>query len=180
MVRFDATQPVSGLGAGGRGVAVGPTARWQAAETPGFGRLASVSAELAFSHREGIVRRLMAGEAVSAAPRAELIRRYEQAISAGTIASPAPRSRTADALFEELGRLFTVARESPASAAQEDIDWAGIELMLRLLDAPGPVNVVRRCPRPGRTSPGAAASLDIDGHAIEMMLRLLDASGHSA
>ena len=137
VVRFDATQPVSGLGAGGRGVAVGPTARWQAAETPGFGRLASVSAELAFSHREGIVRRLMAGEAVSAAPRAELIRRYEQAISAGTIASPAPRSRTADALFEELGRLFTVARESPASAAQEDIDWAGIELMLRLLDARG-------------------------------------------
>ena len=137
VVRFDATQPVSGLGAGGRGVAAGPTAGWQAAETPGFGRLASVSDEPQLSHREGIVRRLMAGEAVSAAPRAELIRRYEQAISVGAIASPAPRTRTAPALFEDLRRLFVAARESPASAAQEDIDWAAIELMLRLLDAPG-------------------------------------------
>ena len=137
VARFDATQPVSSLGAGSRGIAVGPTAGWQAAETPGFGRLASTSAELAFSHREGIVHRLMAGEAVSAASPAELIRRYERAISAGTIASPAPRARTADALFEDLHRLFTAARVSPASAAQENIDWAGIELMLRLLDAPG-------------------------------------------
>ena len=137
MVGFDATQPVSRLGAGGRGLAVGPTGGWQAAETPGFGRLASTSADLVLSHREGIVRRLMAGEAVSSAPRAELRRRYDQAISAGAIVSPAPRARTAAALFEDLRRLFTVARESPASAAQEDIDWAAIELMLRLLDAPG-------------------------------------------
>ena len=137
VVPFDATQPVSSLGAGGRGITVGPTGGWQAAATPGFGRLASTSAELPFSHREGIVRRLMAGEALSAAPRAELIRRYDQAISAGTIASPAPRARTAAALFEDLRRLFVAARESPASAAQEDIDWAAIELMLRLLDAPG-------------------------------------------
>ena len=115
----------------------GPTGGWQAAETPGFGRLASTSADLVLSHREGIVRRLMAGEAVSAAPRAELIRRYEQAISVGAIASPAPRTRTAPALFEDLRRLFVAARKSPASAAQEDIDWAAIELMLRLLDAPG-------------------------------------------
>ena len=136
MVGFDATQPVSSLGAGGRGIAGGPTAGWQAAETPGFGRLASTSADLVLSYREGIVRRLMAGEAVSSAPRAELRRRYDQAISAGTIASPAPRARTAAALFEDLRRLFTAARVSPASAAQEDIDWAGIELMLRLLDAP--------------------------------------------
>ena len=137
VVGLDATQPVSSLGAGGRGIAVGLTAGRQAAETPGFGRLASTSAELAFSHREGIVRRLMAGEAVSAAPRAELIRRYEQAISVGAIASPAPRARTAPALFEDLRRLFVAARESPASAALEDIDWAAIEWMLRLLDAPG-------------------------------------------
>ena len=137
VVRLDATQPVSGLGAGGRGVAAGPTAGWQAAATPGFGRLAPTSAELAFSHREGIVHRLVAGEAVSAAPRSELIRRYERAISAGTIAAPAPRARTAAALFEDLGRLFTAARVSPASAVLEDIDWAAIELMLRLLDAPG-------------------------------------------
>ena len=137
VVPFDAMQPVSSLGAGGRGIAVGPTAGWQATETPGFGRLASSSAELAFSHREGIVRRLMAGEAVSAAPRAELIRRYEQAISVGAIASPAPRARTAPALFEDLRRLFVAARESPASAVLEEIDWAAIEWMLRLLDAPG-------------------------------------------
>ena len=137
VVRFDATLPVGSQGAGGRGIAVGPTGGWQAAETPGFGRLASTSADLVLSHREGIVRRLMAGEAVSAAPRAELIRRYEQAISVGAIASPAPRTRTAPALFEDLRRLFVAARKSPASAAQEDIDWAAIELMLRLLDAPG-------------------------------------------
>ena len=137
VVEFDATQPVSSLGAGGRGIAVGSTAGWQAAETPGFGRLASTSADLVLSHREGIVRRLMAGEAVSSAPRAELRRRYDQAISAGAIVSPAPRARAAAALFEDLRRLFTVARESPAAAAQEDIDWAAIELMLRLLDAPG-------------------------------------------
>ena len=137
MVGFDATQPVSSLGAGGRGLAVGPTGGWQAAETPGFGRLASTSADLVLSHREGIVRRLMAGDAVSSAPRAELRRRYDQAISAGAIVSPAPRARTAAALFEDLRRLFTVARESPASAALEDIDWAAIELMLRLFDAPG-------------------------------------------
>ena len=137
VVGFDPTQPVSSLGAGGRGNTVGPTAGWQAAETPGFARLASISADPVLSHREGIVHRLMAGEAVSAAPRTELIRRYNQAISAATIASPAPRARTAAALFEDLGRLFTAARVSPASAAQEDIDWAAIELMLRLLDAPG-------------------------------------------
>ena len=137
VVRSDATQPVGSLGAGGRGLAVGSTGGWQAAETPGFGRLASISADLTLSHREGIVRRLLEGEALSAASPAELRLRYERAISAGTVASPAPRARTADALMEELGRLFTVARESPASAAQEDIDWAGIELMLRLLDAPG-------------------------------------------
>ena len=137
VVKIDATQPVSGLEAGGRGVAVGPTAGWQAAETPGFGRLASTSAELAFSHREGIVRRLMAGEAVSAAPRAELIRRYERAISAGTIASPTPRARTAAALFEDLRRLFVAARTFPGAAASLDIDWNAIETMLRLLDASG-------------------------------------------
>ena len=109
--RFDATQPVSSLGAGGRGIAGGPIGGWQAAETPGFGRLASVSlsAEPQLSRREQIVHRLMAGEAVSAALRSELIRRYDQAISAGTIASPAPRARTAAALFEDLGRLFTAA-----------------------------------------------------------------------
>ena len=141
VVRFDATQPVSSLGAGGRGLAVGPTGGWQAAETPGFGRLASNSAELPFSRRERIVHRLMTGEALSAAQRAELLGRYERAISAGTIASPAPRVRTAAALLEDLRRLFTAARESPASAllspALEDIDWAAIEWMLRLLDEPG-------------------------------------------
>ena len=137
VVEFDATQAVRSLGAGGRGIVVGPTGGWQAAATPGFGRLASTSAELAFWHREGIVRRLMAGEAVSAAPRAELIRRYERAISAGTIASPAPRARTAAALFEDLRRLLVAARTSPGAAASLDIDWNAIETMLRLLDASG-------------------------------------------
>ena len=137
VVEFDATQAVRSLGAGGRGIVVGPTGGWQAAATPGFGRLASTSAELPFSRREGIVHRLMAGEAVSAAPRAELIRRYERAISAGTIASPAPRARTAAALFEDLRRLFVAARTSPGAAASLDIDWNAIETMLRLLDASG-------------------------------------------
>ena len=141
MVGFDATQPVSSLGAGGRGVAVGPTAGWQAAEAPGFGRLASIPAELAFSRREQIVHRLMTGEALSAAQRADLLGRYERAIGAGTIASPVPRARTAAALLEDLRRLSTAARVSPASAllspALEDIDWAAIELMLWLFDAPG-------------------------------------------
>ena len=141
VVRFDATQPVSSLGSGGRGIAVGPTAGWQAAETPGFGRLASIPAELALSHREQIVHRLMTGEALSAAQRSELMHRYERAIRAGTIASPAPRARTAAALLEDLRRLSTAARVSPACAllspALEDIDWAAIELMLRLFDAPG-------------------------------------------
>ena len=135
-VGLDATQPVSSPGAGGRGIAVGPTGGWHAAETPGFGRLASISAELPLARRERIVHRLMAGEALSATPRAELIRLYDRAIRAGTIASPAPRVRTAAALFEDLRRLFTTARESPACAALADIDWAAIELMLRLLDAP--------------------------------------------
>ena len=141
VVRFDATQPVSSLGSGGRGIAVGPTAGWQAAETPGFGRLASTPAELALSHREQIVHRLMTGEALSAAQRSELMHRYERAIRAGTIASPAPQARTAAALLEDLRRLSTAARVSPActllSPALEDIDWAAIELMLRLFDAPG-------------------------------------------
>ena len=141
MVGFDATQPVSSLGAGGRGVAVGPTAGWQAAEAPGFGRLASIPAELAFSRREQIVHRLMTGEALSAAQRADLLGRYERAIGAGTIASPVPRARTAAALLEDLRRLSTAARVSPAAAllspALEDIDWAAIELMLWLFDAPG-------------------------------------------
>ena len=141
VVRFDATQPVSSLGAGGRGIAVGPTAGWQAAETPGFGRLASIPAELPLSRRERMVHRLMTGEAVSPAQRSELMRRYERAIRAGTIASPAPRARTAAALLEDLRRLSTAARVSPACAllspALEDIDWAAIELMLRLFDAPG-------------------------------------------
>ena len=141
VVQFDATQPVSSLGAGGRGVAVGPTAGWQAAETPGFGRLASISAEVPLSRRERMVHRLMTGEALSAAQRSELLGRYERAIRAGTIASPAPRTRTAAALLEDLRRLSTAARVSPACAllspALEDIDWAAIELMLRLFDAPG-------------------------------------------
>ena len=145
MIGFDATQPVSSVGAGGRGIAVGPTAGWQSAEAPGFSRLASIPAELALSRREQIVHRLMTGEALSAAQRSELIGRYERAISAGTIASPAPRTRTAAALLEDLRRLSTAARVSPASALLspaledivDDIDWAAIELMLRLFDAPG-------------------------------------------
>ena len=137
VVGLDATQPVGSLGAGGRGIVVDPTVGWQAAETPGFGRLASTSAERALSRREQMVHRLMTGEPLSVAQRSELIRRYERAISAGTIASPAPRARTAAALLEDLRRLSTAARVSPASAALEDIDWAAIEWMLRLLDAPG-------------------------------------------
>ena len=141
VVRFDATQPVSSLGAGDRGIAVGPTAGWQAAETPGFGRLASISAELAFSRREQIVHRLMTGKPLSVAQRSELIGRYERAIRAGMIASPAPRARTAAALLEDLRQLSTAARVSPVTAllspALDDIDWAAIELMLRLFDAPG-------------------------------------------
>ena len=141
MVRFEATQPVSSLGAGDRGIAVGPTGGWQAAETPGFGRLASISAELAFSRREQIVHRLMTGEPLAVAQRSELIGRYERAIRAGMIASPAPRARTAAALLEDLRQLSTAVRVSPVTAllspALEDIDWAAIELMLRLFDAPG-------------------------------------------
>ena len=137
VVGFGATQPVSSLGAGGRGIAGGPTGGWQAAETPGFGRLASTSAEVPLSRREQIVHRLMTGEALSPAQRSELLRRYERAIGVGTIASQAPRARTAAALLEDLRRLSTATRVSPAPAALEDIDWAAIELMLRLFDAPG-------------------------------------------
>ena len=141
VVRFEATQPVSSLGAGDRGIAVGPTGGWQAAETPGFGRLASISAELAFSRREQIVHRLMTGEPLAVAQRSELIGRYERAIRAGMIASPAPRARTAAALLEDLRQLSTAVRVSPVTAlhspALDDIDWAAIELMLRLFDSPG-------------------------------------------
>ena len=137
VVGLDATQPVSSLGAGGRGIAGGPTGGWQAAETPGFGRLASTSAEVPLSRREQIVHRLMTGEALSPAQRSELLQRYERAIGVGTIASQAPRARTAAALLEDLRRLSTATRVSPAPAALEDIDWAAIELMLRLFDAPG-------------------------------------------
>ena len=140
-VRFDATQPVNSLGAGGRGIAVGPTGGWQAAEAPGFGRPASISAELPLWRRVQIVHRVAAGEALSPEQLSELIRRYERTIRGATIASPAPRARTAAALLEDLRLLSTAARVSPASAllspALEDIDWAAIELMLRLLDAPG-------------------------------------------
>ena len=117
--------------------AVGVESVSAGSRTPGFGRLASTSVELPVSRREQIVHRLMTGEALSAAQRSELIRRYDQAISAGTIAAPSPRARTAAALLEDLRRLSTAARVSPASAALEDIDWVAIEWMLRLLDAPG-------------------------------------------
>ena len=132
---------MNSLGAGGRGIAVGPTGGWQAAEAPGFGRPASISAELPLWRRVQIVHRVAAGEALSPEQLSELIRRYERTIRGATIASPAPRARTAAALLEDLRLLSTAARVSPASAllspALEDIDWAAIELMLRLLDAPG-------------------------------------------
>ena len=137
VVRFDPESPAGSVSAGRSGIPVSAPEGWQGDETPGFGRLASGSGELPLSVRESIVHRLIAGEAISALPRSELIRRYERAIRAATIASPAPRARTAAALFEDLRRLFTAARESPACAALEDIDWAAIVLMLRLLDAPG-------------------------------------------
>ena len=130
VIRLDATQPASSLGAGGRGIAVGPTAGWQAAETPGFGRLASISAELPLSRRAQIVHRLMAGEGLSAARRAELLR-------AAMIASPAAPAPSAAALFVDLRRLFVAVRTAPGTAASLDIDWNAIETMLRLLDAPG-------------------------------------------
>ena len=135
VVRFDATQPVSRLGAGGGRIAVGPTGGWQAGETPGFGRLASISVELPFSRREQIVHRLMAGEWLSAARRAELSGRYNQVLSAAAIASPAARAPSAAALFEDLRRLFDAAGDSFGAAASLDIDWNVIETMLRLLDA---------------------------------------------
>ena len=137
VVRFDPESPAGSVSAGRSGIPVSAPEGWQGNDTPGFGRLASGSGELPLSVRESIVHRLIAGEAISALPRSELIRRYERAIRAGTIASPAPRARTAAALLEDLRRLFTAARESPACAALEDIDWAAIVLMLRLLDAPG-------------------------------------------
>ena len=130
VIRFGATQRVSSLGAGGRGIAVGPTGGWQAAETPGFGRLASISAELALSRRAQIVHRLMAGEGLSAARRAELLR-------GAMIASPAAPAPSAAALFVDLRRLFVAVRTAPGTAASLDIDWNAIETMLRLLDASG-------------------------------------------
>ena len=138
---FHATQPGSSLGAGGREIAAGPTAGWQAAETPGFGRLASIPAEVPLSRREEIVHRVITGEASAAARRPELMRRYEGAIRAGAIASPVPHARTAAALLVDLRWLSAVARTSipfaVVSPSLEDIDWAAIELLLRLLDSPG-------------------------------------------
>ena len=138
---FHATQPGSSLGAGGREIAAGPTAGWQAAETPGFGRLASIPAEFPLSRREEIVHRVITGEASAAARRPELMRRYEGAIRAGAIASPVPHARTASALLVDLRWLSAVARTSIPfallSPSLEVIDWAAIELLLRLLDSPG-------------------------------------------
>ena len=137
---FHATQPGSSLGAGGREIAAGPTAGWQAAETPGFGRLASIPAEFPLSRREEIVHRVITGEASAAARRPELMRRYEGAIRAGAIASPVPHARTGAALLIDLRSLSAVARISIPfallSPSLEDIDWAAIELLLRLLDSP--------------------------------------------
>ena len=134
---FDVTRPASTVAAGRPGTPAGGTDGWQAANTPGFGRLASSSREVPFSRGEQILTRLIAGEAPSDAEATLRASRLTDPVVPRELDASAPQLQSMDALLSELHRLADVAGSSPGSVVDTGtIDRSTLEILLALLDAP--------------------------------------------
>ena len=150
----------------------------QTGETPGFARLAWRAGEFPLSHRESLVQWVMTSEILQEMTHDELIRHYEEGISAGRVSPSAPSARSAlsvHGLPSEIGRLFAAGKTSPAAAASlEDIDWGGIDTLRQLVDPPpvqitGPPEMVRPPATAGSTSAAATPRMDVPDPAVPIV-----------
>ena len=101
---------------------------WQSDETPGFGRAASSAVELPFSRRQEIARWLITDDSILHA---------EFAIRIGVLNGWTAARR--ERVFGDLLSLFLeTALMDPAAAAAKDLDWSGIDALIRILDVHHP------------------------------------------
>ena len=101
---------------------------WQSDETPGFGRAASSAVELPFSRRQEIARWLITDDSILHA---------EFAIRIGVLNGWTAARQ--DRVFGDLISLFLeTALMDPAAAAAKDLDWSGIDALIRILDVHHP------------------------------------------
>ena len=97
----------------------------------------------------------------------ELIRSYEEWISAGRVSPFAPSARSMNGLPSEVGRLIAAGKTSPSAAASlEDIDWGGIDTLRQLVDPPPaqvtqPPDMVRPFAAAGSMRAAATPRMDV-------------------
>ena len=177
-VPLGAEPPAGSSAPGPSGMVAVASGGRQTGETPGFGRLAWRAGEFPLSYRESLVQWVMTSEVLQETTHDELIRHYEDGISAGRVSPSAPSARTAlfmHGLAKEIGRLVAAGKTSPSAAASlEDIDWGGIDTLMQLVDPPpvrvtGPPEMVRPPATAGSTSAAPTPRMDVPDPALPIV-----------